>query len=80
MVGSLLHHLTGSMLPSAALFLSLPHAQDGVAIKHSERIAANQALPELEKQLHDELIAMGLDPTTVRPGAFGVCAGCERSG
>ena len=36
--------------------------QDGVAIKPSERIAAQQALPHLQQQLHQELLADGLDP------------------
>lgn len=35
--------------------------QDGQAIKPSERIAANQALPELERALREELEAEGVD-------------------
>ncbi|KAK9822057.1 hypothetical protein WJX74_003997 [Apatococcus lobatus] len=35
---------------------------DGAGIKPSERIAAKQALPELEKQLHAELLSEGVDP------------------
>lgn len=35
---------------------------DGKEIKHSERIAAQQMLPALEKQLREELIAEGFDP------------------
>ncbi|KAG1680975.1 hypothetical protein FOA52_009934 [Chlamydomonas sp. UWO 241] len=35
---------------------------DGVAIKHSERITSCQALPQLEVQLRQELIAEGVDP------------------
>lgn len=31
-------------------------------MKHSERILAKQALPELEAQLHAELRAEGIDP------------------
>ncbi len=35
--------------------------QDGQAIKPSERIAANQALPDLERALREELEAEGVD-------------------
>lgn len=39
-----------------------PCGQDGAAIKPSERIAAQQALPGLEKQLQAELLLEGIDP------------------
>lgn len=35
--------------------------QDGQAITPSERIAARQALPSLQQQLHEELVAEGVD-------------------
>ena len=35
--------------------------QDGQAISPSERIAARQALPSLQQQLHEELVAEGVD-------------------
>ena len=37
-------------------------AQDGVDVKHSERIAAQQVLPELREALRGELRAEGVDP------------------
>ena len=45
-----------------ALSQTLTCEQDGTAIKPSERIAAQQALPQLAQQLHQELLADGIDP------------------
>jgi hypothetical protein len=36
--------------------------QDGQAVKHSERIAAQQVGDQLEQQLRQELVAEGIDP------------------
>ncbi|KAK9854485.1 hypothetical protein WJX84_002141 [Apatococcus fuscideae] len=48
----------------AYVIAQLPSLQnlDGTAIKPSERIAAQQALPQLAQQLHQELLADGIDP------------------
>lgn len=45
-----------------ACITTIHNAQD---IKHSERIAAKQALPELHALLRKELIAEGIDPDNV---------------
>lgn len=41
-----------------------PYAQDGTEVKRSERIQAEQRLPELEAQLRQQLIKEGIDPDT----------------
>lgn len=48
-----------------------PGAQDGTVIKQSERIAARQALPQLQQRLREELQAEGLDPDEAAAGAAG---------